>query len=382
MIENKLKILMIATDRNVLVEGSAVSERMKDYGALVEEMHIVLLSDHSHGLKEAQIAKNVWVYPTNSSFTLLRPLDAAQIGKKLVYERHFVRGQSVIVAQDPFECGWAGMKVQKKWHLPLEVQLHTDPFSPYFSGFQNQVRKFYAHKILRSAERVRCVSRAVAEKLSGSVDREKIFVLPIFVDKEKVMSGQVSFDLHARFSWHFILLAVARLTSEKNLGMALEVLADVRKQFPDTGLVVVGTGPEESHLKALVKKLNLEGTVEFAGWQNDLTSFYKTANLFIQTSLFEGYGLALVEAGLNGLPVVTTPVGIVEELENGKDAYICSVGDVETFSKAICDLIGNNFKRENLRLNLKNTLENKLISKEEYLERLSEKWRNTAKLVR
>ncbi len=376
-----MKVLMISSDRNVLSANSAVSERMKEYGGLVEELHIVLLSDSSHDLKAAQLGKNVWVYPTNSSTSIFRPLNAASLGKKIVYDKKFVRGESVITA-DSIECGWAGLKIKNKWRIPLEVQLHSDPFSPYFSGFQNKVRRFMARQVLKNADAVRCVSATVAEKVGGIAGREKVFVLPIYIDKERLSGGQVTFDLHARYGWHFVMLAVARLSPEKNLGLAIETLALVRQRFPDTGLVIVGSGPEEGSLKSLVKKLGLDGGVEFAGWQNDLASFYKTANLFIQTSLFEGYGLALVEAGLNGLPVVSTPVGIADELENGKDAYICNVGDKEAFAKAVCDLIENNFKRENLRLNLKNTLENKLISKEEYLKLLLNAWEQTAKKVK
>ena len=135
-----LKVLMLSTDRNIPILGSAVSERMKEYGALVEELHIVLLSDSSHKLKETKLSDNVWVYPTNSSFKVFRPRDAAKLGKKIVFEKKFVRGESLITTQDPFECGWAGLKIKKKWRIPLEVQLHTDPFSPYFSGFLN-IRK-------------------------------------------------------------------------------------------------------------------------------------------------------------------------------------------------------------------------------------------------
>ena len=81
--ENDLKVLMISSDRNILVPGSVVSERMKEYGALVEELHIVLLSDAQHGLKDKQLSKNVWVYPTNSISRFLRPRDAVKLGKKL-----------------------------------------------------------------------------------------------------------------------------------------------------------------------------------------------------------------------------------------------------------------------------------------------------------
>ena len=375
-----MKILMISSDRNIGVPGSAVGERMKEYGTLVEELHIVLLCDASHGLKETQISKNVWVYPTNSAFKLMRPLGAARLGKKVVYDKKFVRGRSVITAQDPFECGWAALKVKNKWRLPLEVQIHTDPFSPYFSGLLNSLRKIIARKVLSKADSVRVVSQAVGAIVAGKT-QAPINVLPIYVERERIEKAQVAFDLHARYGWQFVLLAVARLAPEKNLKYALETLSIIRQKFPDTGLVIVGDGPEEKNLKSQTQQLGLSGFVEFTGWQNELGSFYRTANVFIQTSFFEGYGLALVEAGLSGLPIVTTPVGVAQEFEDEKEIYLVPHNQPEIAAEKIIILIENNQTRENLRLNLKKSLETKLISKEEYLRRLVGNWENSAQKV-
>ena len=371
-----IKVLSIGSDRKLFEEGSAVSERIKGYGALVEELHIVVFTLKFLGLKDKQFAPNIWVYPTNSFSRWLYIRDASSLGKKIVLASKFVRGQSLVTTQDPFECGVVGYQVKKKWRLPLEVQLHTDPFSPYFSGLLNALRRYMANYVMRHADSLRVVSRALSDKVVATtgVDADKIFVLPIYVDRKRIEDAPVSFDMHARYPWHFILLAVSRLAPEKNISLALRVLALVRNRFPDTGLVIVGSGPEENKLRALVKKLNLEGAVAFVGWQNDLASFYKTSNVFIQTSLFEGYGLALVEAGLSGLPIITTPVGIARELEHGKDAYIYPADNAELFANGIVDLIENNHKRESMKLNAKQTLETMLLSKDEFLEKLKYNW--------
>lgn len=377
--EQNLKILMISSDRNVLSLGSPVSERIKEYGAMVEELHIVLLSNSSHNLKEGQIGGNVFIYPTNSSASFLRPLDAARLGKKIIFNKGFIRGRSLITA-DSIEGGWAGLKIKRKWRIPLEVQLHADIFSPYFSGFQNKVRKFFAGKILSNADAVRVVSEELKSQVVNMTNTF-VYVLPIYIDRSKIEEKTIAFDIHSRYPWHFILLMVSRLAPEKNIPLAIEILSIIRKRFLDIGLVIVGSGPEESRLKALVKKSNLIGAVEFTGWRDDTASFYLTANAFLQTSLFEGYGLSLIEAGLSNLPVITTPVGIAKELTHGKDAYIYPATDPEAFANGIIDLIENNNKRENLRFNMKKTLESKLITKENYLKELSSEWGRTASRI-
>lgn len=380
--ETGLKVLMISSDRNIFEQGSAVSARMKEYGTLVGELHIVVSALKSLGLKEQQIAQNVWVYPTNSMSRWFYISDAVNIGKKIVFNQKFVRGGSLITVQDPFECGLSGLRVKRRWRLPLEVQLHTNPFSPYFSGFLNTLRKMIARKVLSNANSVRIVTENLRKNVA-KFTKANIRVLPIYVDKKKIEDSQIVFDLHARFGWRFILLTVSRLEPEKNLGLALLALRLVHERFQDVGLVIVGSGSEEGNLKKMAKKLGLESKVAFVGWQSDLASFYKTANIFLQTSFFEGYGLSLIEAGLSGLPAITTPVGIASELEHEKDAYIYSLDGTsgkptELFAQGILDLIEYNHKRENLRVNMKQTLETKLISKEKFLGAIKEGWQSTA----
>ncbi len=372
-----LKVLMISSDRNVTTFTSAVAERMKEYAALVGELHIIVLSDKSHGLESMELSKNCWVYPTDSSSKFMRPRDAAALGKRLVYEKGFTRGRSLITA-DSIECGWAGMKIKRKWRIPLEVQLHTDPFSPFYSGFQNWVRKFLARTVLAKADSVRVVSEDLKSQISNLKINAHVYVLPIYIEKEKFENIHPTFDLHTLYLWQFVLLTVSRLTPEKQIGRALEALALVRQKYPNTGLVIVGSGSEEEVLRSKIRSLKLEGHVEFAGWQTDLASYYKTANAFLQTSTFEGYGLSLVEAGLAGLPVITTNVGVAAELEDRRDAYVYPVGRLDLIAEGIVELIESNQKRENLKFNLKQTLEKKLISKEEYLNILKEEWYKVA----
>lgn len=381
---DQIKVLSIGSDRNLFTEGSAVSERIKQYGDLVGELHIVVFALSSLGLKQKQLSPHVWIYPTNSWSRFVYIFDAARIGKKIVSQQAFVRGRSLITAQDPFESGYAALRIKRRWRLPLEVQLHTDPFSAYFSGFLNTLRRRMARTVLRQADTVRVVSQSLLDKVVSefNFDTSKAGVLPIYVDVQKIENAKISFDLHARFGWHFIMLAVARLTSEKNVAQAIRVLKHVRDYFPDTGLVIVGDGPERKNLESLAASLGVSAGVSFVGWQEDTASYYHTANLFIQTSRFEGYGLALVEAGLSGLPVVTTPVGIAEELLNGSDAIICPQDDEEYMFKAVYDLVKDNAKRDIMRMRLKKALEEKLMPKDLYLAKLKEDWLRTASLAR
>jgi glycosyltransferase involved in cell wall biosynthesis len=378
-----LKILSIGSDKNLFKKDSRVAERIIEYGKLVEELHIVVFTKKSMGFERKQISENVWIYPTNSFNRWVYPFDAAKLGKQIVYENKFVRGSSLITTQDPFESGWAGLKIKKRWRLPLEVQLHTDPFSAQFYGALNLIRKVIANRVIRKADRIRVVNEKLKTQIVDyyNIENDKISVLPIFVDKEKFENGKIEFDLHSKYGWHFVILMVTRLTPEKNIFFALDVLKKVVEKFPSAGLVVLGSGPLEDLLKKYAENIGVTKNVSFEPWQDNLYSYFHTANMYLQTSKFEGYGLSLIEAGVSGLPIVTTNVGFAEELINGKDVYIGNQGDSEYFKDAILDLIENNQARENLKINMKNTLEKKLISKEEYLKQILEGWQKTAKKI-
>lgn len=326
----RLKVLMISTDRLILARGSAVSARIKEYGGLVDELHIILFSDAKHGLKNTRLSERVWVYPTNSSNRFSRPLDAVKVGEKI--------NCNLITTQDPFECGWVGMRLKKKLGVPLEVQLHTDPQSSHFSGFLNFIRKQIMKRVMKSADSVRDVVN-----------------LPIYIDRKRI-EGEPKFDLHTRYGFKKVLLMVTRLSKEKNINLAIEVV----KKIPDAGLVIVGDGPE---------KFEAPKNVIFVGWQEDLTPYYKTADIFLQTSGYEGYGLSLVEAGLSGLQVISTPVGVATKLKN-----IFIAKTIQEFAEAIESAI------KSPKLGLKQELEAKILTKEDYMAKIKDNWERTASL--
>jgi glycosyltransferase involved in cell wall biosynthesis len=82
--------------------------------------------------------------------------------------------------------------------------------------------------------------------------------------------------------------------------------------------------------------LGLEESVVFESWQKDLASYYKTADVFVLTSYYEGFGLTLAEAVACGCPIVSTDVGIARDLlgESGL-GKVCPVNDLDCFVSSL-----------------------------------------------
>jgi len=333
-----MKVLSIGTDRKIFEEGSSVRQRVIDYSSLFNEYYIIVYSLKSHNLpKIKQINHNTWAIPTNSNSRLDYIKDAIEIGKQMA-------GIDWITTQDPFETGWAGMKLKSELGVKFNVQIHTDFINRHFRfhGILNFIRTFMAGIVLKKADSVRVVSQRIKNSL---VKKYKLMVpinvLPIFVEAKKVQSAHPAFDLHKKYpAFKKIILTATRIEPEKDLDFSLEIFQKLLKKHKRLGYVIVGDGSERNRLEAKAKALRIDKNVVFAGWQDDLISYLKTADIYLSTSRYEGYGLSLIEASISGTPVVTTDVGVAGDiLMNKINSMICPVGDERCFLESIERLI-------------------------------------------
>lgn len=361
-----MKLISIGTDRKILEEGSAVRQRNIEYGELFEELHIIVFGiNQKSKVKRQKISDNVWVYSTNSKNKLAYLLDAYRLAKNII--REIGKEGVVVTTQDPFETGLVGLLLKLVYKLPLNVQIHTDFANRYFilHSLLNTIRFAIGEVVLSFADSVRVVSERV--KRSVHNDPELISVLSIWVEKPKVQSPKPKPNTDK-----IKFLSIARLEREKDLGTAIRALKKVLDTGVDAELVIVGDGSEGVSLERLARELNIEKRVTFAGWRSDLSKFYAEADAYISTSLYEGYGMSMVEAAFYGLPLVISDTGVAGELFTyGKEAIICKRGDVEDFSQAMRLLARNIELRYKMGSLARQAVEGSYITKEQYLN----KWR-------
>jgi glycosyltransferase involved in cell wall biosynthesis len=100
------------------------------------------------------------------------------------------------------------------------------------------------------------------------------------------------------------LLAVGRLTKQKGLDRLLDAFAVVRKSHPGWRLTILGEGPLREALESHRNRLGLEAFVAMPGAIGNIGAWYESADLYVMTSLFEGFGNTLAEALAYGLPAV------------------------------------------------------------------------------
>ncbi len=111
-----------------------------------------------------------------------------------------------------------------------------------------------------------------------------------------------------------IILSIGRLKSMKNYATAIGSIIKLKNN--NFEYWIAGVGEEEQHLKELCITYAIENKVKFLGYVSDIQSLMKEADIFLMPSLWEGFGLAVVEAMNAGLPVVVSDVSGIQEIVN------------------------------------------------------------------
>lgn len=162
--------------------------------------------------------------------------------------------------------------------------------------------------LYRLADRIICQTPAMAADLAKelAIPEHLLSVLPNPLDIDAIRhTASLSANKWAGPGPH--LLAVGRLSREKGFDLLLESFQSVLESYPAADLLIAGSGPEESALKAQCRQLGLDSAANFAGHADDPCAYFPGASLFVLSSRHEGMPNALLEAAAGGLPLVAMP---------------------------------------------------------------------------
>jgi len=135
---------------------------------------------------------------------------------------------------------------------------------------------------------------------------------------------------------------VGRLSPEKDHRTLLTAMGALGRSGSSSHLVIVGGGPLEGELKALVQSLGLEERVHFLGFRSDVAELLPLFDLFVLSSREEGISLTLIEAMAAGLPIVATRVGgNPEVVVDGETGLLVEAGQPEALAAALGSLLGD-----------------------------------------
>lgn len=155
-----------------------------------------------------------------------------------------------------------------------------------------------------------------------------------------------------------IVLAIGRLTHIKGFDMLLEAWLQVSKVVPDWKLKIVGEGEDRAKLTAFIEKNELTDSVELVGNTDDVSQYYKQAEIFCLSSRFEGFPMVLLETLAFGLPVVSfnCDTGPAEVLKD-TGSILVAQNDINQLATSLVSMINNEEKRKKISLKSKEKAE-------------------------
>ena len=188
-------------------------------------------------------------------------------------------------------------------------------------------------RLQKYADRIVAVSEALRNELVSEMGLDP--------DKIQVIYNGVSFrDVPKPKRIGNRVGTVARLAPQKGVEHFIEAAALVKKRFPAAKFTIIGDGPFRFWLETRAKQLGIEESVEFLGFRGDALSIVAGFDVFALTSMRETFGLALVEAMSQEVPVVASNVGGIPEIVDGTSTgLLAEPGNAEDIAEKICRLL-------------------------------------------
>ena len=205
------------------------------------------------------------------------------------------------------------------------------------------------------------VRKSAGRNLNFSLDAIELVYNPIDTDLMSAPVGKNRTQLwreHGLPEGSLILLNVARVSPQKGLLYALRALPEILKQHPAVHLVSVGAADPQwpSELNREGQTLGVSGNFHMLGPKRNVIDFLRACDIFVFPSLYEGLGIALIEAMAAGCACVASDTGpIPEVVEHERDGLLVPPADPAALARAVCDLLDDPVKRAQLGTSAKET---------------------------
>jgi glycosyltransferase involved in cell wall biosynthesis len=243
-----------------------------------------------------------------------------------------LRGSGVSIVHQ--HAGGRSIRALVRAATDARVVLHVHALSPESPVLGDGERN------AAGADLVIANSRATAATVDG---------VPVEIIHPSVEPGEPSLARPQIRERRRVIGVACRLVPVKGLTDLLAAFALIVPDFPDARLHIAGSGPEDSRLRVAAEDHGIRDNVVFLGWREDIRSDMRRWDVYAQSSLEEGFGLAVLDAMAAGLPVVATNVGgigeVVIEAETG---FLVPPGNPELMAERLRRLLSDSETRSRM----------------------------------
>ncbi len=215
-----------------------------------------------------------------------------------------------------------------------------------------KIKRILAKRIYSQADKIIAVSKGIGMNLLNTfkIPKKKIHVIYNGIDSAliKSMIEEPVNDTAWISDNTPIIIACGRLTYQKNYSLLLKAFAIMQKQI-DSKLLILGQGEDRVSLGELTSRLGIQEKVIFLGFQKNPYKYMKASDIFVLSSLWEGFGNVIIEAMACGVPVISTKCHGPEEIINdGINGILVPGEHPEAMADAIIRLLKDRRLAEHL----------------------------------
>ena len=214
---------------------------------------------------------------------------------------------------------------------------------PFFPGAPAWLSRFFARLVARRANALIAISHAVSSyileksEITPNVQLEVIHYAfdpnsPKF--KRKLFDTKKFSDKNAKL----VLGTIGRLVPQKDYPTLLNAFELFKKTFPNSELHILGAGRQKKELEDLTIRLGISDSVFFEGKKSNVEDFLIHLDLFVLTSIYEGFGLVLLEAMNLEIPIVASNNSAIPEVLGLMHPGLAETGNALDFCKKITAL--------------------------------------------
>ena len=169
----------------------------------------------------------------------------------------------------------------------------------------------------------------------------RVAVIP---NPTRILTGQTSSYSQKR------IIAVGRLEAGKNYASLIRAFSILAPRFPDWSLSIFGDGSLRSDLQSQINDLGLSERVSLPGFASDIESCFIKSSFFVHTSLYETFGMVIIEAMGCGLPAIAfdCPYGPRSIISNNIDGYLVPIDDESALVSSMSSLMENESLRKQM----------------------------------
>ena len=260
----------------------------------------------------------------------------AKVGAEVV---HINTGHLLDAAVAACRAGVPGL-----WHIHAPFAIDYQRYERFLppSG--------YAWCLTQLGQHVIAVSEDVRQSILEHLPADQVTLLYNGIDVEELdeRAQRPASALHEELGIPRdspIVMGVGRISAQKDFATFVRVARQVVDRLPATHFAIVGPAEDRELAEALpaqIRSLALEKHVHVLGPRADVPALLKQASAFLSTAIFEGQGLAALEAMAMKLPVVAMDcVGLRECIQSGVDGYLVPLGDDTACAEELVRVLGN-----------------------------------------